>query len=74
MLEYAGALAETPYSSSSGGHTADNDAVWARRPPSPTLRAVDDPWDADSPYHAWETTVARDRLHRALSRTASAGA
>ena len=66
VLRYDGALAETPYFSSSGGYTADNDAVWAGAP-LPYLRAVADPYDADSPHHTWETTVGQDRLHRALS-------
>ena len=66
VLRWGGALAETPYSSSSGGHTADNDAVWAGTP-LPYLRGVPDPYDADSPHRAWESTVDRDRLHRALS-------
>ena len=66
VLRYGGGLAETPYFSSSGGYTADNDAVWAGAP-LPYLRAVADPYDADSPHHAWETTVGQGRLHRALS-------
>lgn len=66
VLRYGGALAETPYFSSSGGHTADNESVWAGAP-LPYLRGVADPYDAASPHHAWETTVDAGRLHSALS-------
>lgn len=66
VLTYAGALAETPYSSSSGGHTADNEAVWAGTP-LPYLRGVADPYDAASPDHSWQTSGDVDAVHRALS-------
>ena len=66
VLLWAGALAEAPYFSSSGGHTADNDAVW-NGAPLPYLRGVPDPFDAGAPHHEWETVVGQSRLHRVLS-------
>ncbi len=67
VLIYRDGLAEAVYSSSSGGHTADNESVWEGAP-VPYLRGVPDPYDADAPDHAWQTTADRDALHRALSR------
>ena len=67
VLMYQGELVEAVYFSSSGGHTADNDAVWQGKP-VPYLRGVADPYDAASPHAQWSTTVPRDRLLRALSR------
>lgn len=67
VLLYAGALAETPYFSSSGGHTADNEAVW-RGTPLPYLRGVPDPTDAGAPDYRWTTSASRQAVHDALSR------
>jgi stage II sporulation protein D len=66
VLTYHGELVEAVYSSSSGGHTADNDAVWDGRP-VPYLRGVTDPYDAASPHAQWQTTLSRPRLLTALS-------
>ena len=66
MLTYQGELIEAVYFSSSGGHTADNDAVWNGKP-LPYLRGVPDPYDDASAYAHWRTTVPRNRLLRALS-------
>lgn len=66
VLTYQGELIEAVYFSSSGGHTADNDAVWNGKP-LPYLRGVPDPYDAASAYAQWRTTVPRNRLLRALS-------
>ncbi len=66
VLTYRGNLIEAVYSSSSGGHTADNDAVWNGRP-LPYLRGRQDPFDHASPDHEWTTSVNRDRLLRTLS-------
>ena len=67
VLTYRGQLVEAVYFSSSGGHTADNDAVWNGKP-VPYLRGVPDPYDATSPHAQWRTTVPRNRLLRALSQ------
>jgi stage II sporulation protein D len=67
ILTYRGAPIEAVYSSSSGGHTADNDAVWNGRP-LPYLRGRQDPFDRAAPDHEWTTTVGRAELLRVLSR------
>ena len=67
ILTYRGAPAEAVYSSSSGGHTADNEAVWLTAP-VPYLRGVPDPYDSSAPDHSWRTTADAARVHAALSR------
>ncbi len=67
VLTYRGSLVEAVYSSSSGGHTADNESVWSGRP-LPYLRGRQDPFDRAAPDHHWTTSVERDRLLRALSK------
>ncbi len=66
VLTWRGSLVEAVYSSSSGGHTADNDAVWSGSP-LPYLRGREDPFDHASPDHEWTTGVGRSRLLRALA-------
>jgi stage II sporulation protein D len=67
VLTYQGALIEAVYSASNGGHTADNDAVWAGLP-QPYLRGRLDPYDQAGPYQHWEASVPRDRLLQLLSQ------
>ncbi|WP_412063199.1 SpoIID/LytB domain-containing protein [Rubrivirga sp. IMCC45206] len=66
VLAYRGQLADAFYFSSSGGHTADNDAVWSGQP-LPYLRGVPDPYDQGAPDHTWQTTASRSAVLRALS-------
>jgi len=66
VLAYAGSIAEVYYSSSNGGHTAFNDAVWGRTP-LPYLRGRPDPYDS-SPDSRWTARIAVQRLHDALGR------
>ena len=66
VLTYRGEIADAYYFSSSGGHTADNESLWAGAP-VPYLRGVPDPYDDASPDHSWRTTAPRDRVLRALS-------
>lgn len=66
-LYYGSELAEAVYSSSSGGHTADNESLW-NGAPVPYLRGVPDPYDADAPDHRWTTTIDARDVHTALSR------
>ena len=66
VLTYRGELAEAVYSSSSGGHTADNESIWDGAP-LPYLRGRHDPFDHAAPDHTWRTEVDRTRLLRALS-------
>lgn len=66
VLTYRGQLADAYYFSSSGGHTADNDAVWDGQP-LPYLRGVPDPYDEGAPDHTWQTSARRSDVLRALS-------
>lgn len=65
---YAGRVIEALYSSSSGGHTVNNEDVWLGGAPVPYLRGVDDPWSttADNPRRSWTTTVTGSRLASAF--------
>src|SRR5581483_3914228 len=53
ILMYGGHVATTYFFSTSGGRTADVRDVWPRLGDVPYLRSVPDPYDADSPVHAW---------------------
>jgi SpoIID/LytB domain protein len=65
ILTFGGALAQTPYFSSSGGRTRSSLDVFGYD--APYLRAVDDPWDARSPNHAWSPkSLTPRRLAAAL--------
>ena len=66
VLTHNGRLIEAVYSSSSGGHTANNEDVWNSNP-HPYLRGRKDPWDRESKYHRWEFSVAESTLHGALT-------
>ena len=66
VLTYRGSLADAYYFSSSGGHTADNEAVW-NGTPVPYLRGIPDPYDTAAPDHQWRTTASRSAVLRALS-------
>ncbi len=74
ILTYGGKVATTYFSSSSGGRTANVQEVFPNAQPTPYLVAVDDPYDAASPYHDWTLTLTgagiapRARLRRASSR------
>jgi stage II sporulation protein D len=67
VVLYDGELADTFFSSSSGGKTANVQDVWTS-PPVPYLVSVPDPYDTLSPYHNWGplrfsgATIAR-RFH-----------
>ncbi|NNE71221.1 MAG: SpoIID/LytB domain-containing protein [Rhodothermales bacterium] len=65
VLTHSGRLIEAVYSSSSGGHTANNEDVWQSNP-HPYLRGKQDPWDRVSPNHRWTVEIPVDRLHGAL--------
>jgi len=65
-LYYGDVLADAVYSSSSGGHTADNETVW-NGTPLPYLRGVPDPYDAGAPDHQWTTRASIRQVHDALS-------
>jgi stage II sporulation protein D len=69
VVTYGGALAQTVYSSSNGGHSASNEHVWTGTP-LPYLRARPDPYDRVSPVHTWQSRLDRGRVLRALSAAA----
>lgn len=64
-LFYAGAVAATYFSSSSGGRTAAIDEEWGG-PPVPYLRSVSDPYDYLSPSHDWNVTLTGADVERRL--------
>gem|GEM_PF-2986393 len=66
VLRYGDRLIEAVYSSSSGGHTADNETVWGTAPVA-YLRGRPDPYDAEAPDHTWRVAVDAGRLFSALS-------
>jgi stage II sporulation protein D len=53
ILTYGGQVATTYFFSTSGGRTADVQDVWPKLGRVPYLRSVADPYDVDSPVHAW---------------------
>ncbi|HWE22455.1 MAG TPA: SpoIID/LytB domain-containing protein, partial [Myxococcales bacterium] len=53
VVLYDGVVADTYFSSSSGGKTANVQDVWPGSPPLPYLVSVPDPYDTLSPYHGW---------------------
>jgi SpoIID/LytB domain protein len=57
VLTWNGHVATTFFFSTSGGRTADVADVWPAYGHVPYLRAVDDPYDARSPHHAWGPIV-----------------
>ncbi|MFW5972940.1 MAG: SpoIID/LytB domain-containing protein [Bacteroidota bacterium] len=67
VLVHGGDLIEAVYFSSSGGHTADNDAVW-NSSPLPYLRGRPDPFDRASPHREWTSSIDRTDLLRELGR------
>jgi stage II sporulation protein D len=68
VLSYEGELIEAVYFAASGGHTADNDAVWLAEA-APYLRGKPDPYGGSAPQSTWTFRVSRDRLLGALSAT-----
>jgi stage II sporulation protein D len=53
VVFYDDQLADTYFSSSSGGRTANVQDVWPTSDPIPYLVSVKDPYDTLSPYHNW---------------------
>jgi stage II sporulation protein D len=68
VLTYDGTLIQAVYFSSSGGHTADNEAVWNAKKPIPYLRGKEDPYDSNSPHHTWSASVSRSQMLQVLTR------
>jgi len=53
VVLYQGKVANTMFSSTSGGRTAAVQDVWPAAKPVPYLVSVPDPYDSISPYHNW---------------------
>lgn len=66
ILSHDDRLIEAVYFSVSGGHTADNEAVW-RSQALPYLRGKPDPYGASAPHADWSIRIPRTRLLAALS-------
>jgi stage II sporulation protein D len=67
ILIYGGKVATTFFSSSSGGRTANVQEVMPGIAATPYLVAVDDPYDAASPYHDWTLSLAGTQIAQALA-------
>lgn len=68
VLFYDGKVAQTFFSASSGGRTADVTDIWLDSKPVPYLVSVPDPYDTVSPYHDWgPVTVTAARAARLLA-------
>ncbi len=67
VVTYQGQVITAFYSSSSGGHTEDNENVWGGTP-IPYLRGVCDPGDYTpaNPSRVWEVTFTADEVTRRL--------
>ncbi|GAA3325002.1 SpoIID/LytB domain-containing protein [Paeniglutamicibacter sulfureus] len=65
VVVYDGRLAETLYSSSTGGATRDSEDVWGGAA-RPYLRSRPDPWSleasAKNPYDAWEQGTSQEEM------------
>src|SRR5438094_8565980 len=57
VLSWHGEVAETYYSSTSGGRTAASSDAWPGARRVRYLTSVSDPYDAISPYHRWRPRV-----------------
>ncbi len=68
VVLYGGQVANTQYSSSCGGHTDNNEEVWAGSP-VPYLRGVPCPFCLDpvNPYARWTVTYTRQQMEAFLN-------
>ena len=71
ILTYGGKTAVTYFSSSSGGRTANVQEVFSNAQPTPYLVAVDDPYDAASPYHDWTRSLTGSEIAQSLGYAGS---
>ena len=72
VLTYRGKPIQAVYHSSSGGHTADNESVWASAS-VPYLRGKSDPYGKQSPHAEWVSRVARPKLLSELGKKVRRG-
>ncbi len=66
VVLYRGEVAETYFSSTSGGHTENNEFSFLGGTPEPYLRGVPDPYDGISPYHRWTRKMGLGQMERRL--------
>ena len=66
VLRYQGKVIVAYFHSTSGGHTENNENIFAGDTPLPYIRGVPDPWDKTSPYHRWRLSYSARRLGDAL--------
>ncbi len=73
VLTYGGQVAHCFYSASCGGHTDNNEDVWAGAP-VPYLRGVHCPWCEDpgnNPFASWTVAYDRAEMERRLNSRSS---
>jgi stage II sporulation protein D len=66
VVLYGGEVATTYYSASSGGQTENVEFGFGGGEPVPYLKAVDDPYDTESPLHTWRRTYSQGQLQSQL--------
>ncbi|MEX2551219.1 MAG: SpoIID/LytB domain-containing protein [Nitriliruptoraceae bacterium] len=68
LLEDDGGPILARYFSTSGGRTSANEDIFPETGPRDYLVAIEDPFDAASPYHRWEVPFSRAEFEDVLSR------
>ncbi len=68
VVTYKGAVAQTFFFSTSGGHTENNEFSFLGGTPEPYLRGVPDPHEASagSPYHRWKRKFSQRGIQAEL--------
>lgn len=66
VVMYAGEVATTYYSASSGGRTENVEFGFGGGDPVPYLRSVEDPYDTESPLHTWRRTFSQGQMESRL--------
>ncbi len=66
VVLYGGEVATTYYSASSGGQTENVEFGFGGGDPIPYLRAVEDPYDTESPLHDWRRTFSQADIESRL--------
>ncbi len=67
VVMYKGRMIEAVYSSTCGGHSANNEDVWGTAP-MPYLRGKADPFDAHSPFYNWSLDLNKKEAFQILSK------
>lgn len=67
VLMYNGALAQTVFHASCGGHTEHPSVVWSGHADAPSyLQGRKDKYCGDSPHHRWKSTIKESTIREAL--------